>query len=295
MEEKLNSSDSDLGMNYDYSILIPTWRNLDFLRNCLSSIQSHSVLSPQILVYANEADEDTLTWLKEKNITYLSNYENVGICIAMNALRAKVASDYICYINDDMYVLPGWDREILEIIHTVEEEFMISSTMIEPLHHGSSTSINADFGQDLSHFNEKELLSRFRSFEFKDWSGSAWPPLWLRTTLWDEIGGFSEEFSPGMYSDPDMAMKAWEAGVRYFRGVSASRVYHFGSKSTHRLSISQNKGRNLFLSKWGMTARYFYKYYLRMGKKFSGPLAEPRHPLFGKLINKWKLRKSHTS
>ncbi|WP_235298161.1 glycosyltransferase family 2 protein [Portibacter marinus] len=276
-------------MKYDYSILIPTWKNHELLIHCIQSIIKHSAAQFQILVYVNEAEDKTIQYLKERKIEYLSNQQNVGICTAMNALRELVDSSLICYLNDDMYVLPGWDTAILEVADGLEEPFLLSSTMIEPSHHGSSASIYADFGSQLHEFQEEKLLRTYNSIPYQDWSGSAWPPLWLPTDLWDRIGGFSQEFSPGMYSDPDLAMKAWDAGVRYFRGVESSRVYHFGSKSTARLSEKRNDGRMTFLKKWGMTARYFYEYYLKMGKPFTGPLSEPKHPLFGKLVNRWKL------
>ena len=76
-----------------------------------------------------------------------------------------------------------------------------------------------------------------------------------------------------MYSDPDFSRKLWEYGVRYFKGLAKSRVYHFGSKSTKRASV--NSGGNTFLFKWGITSRTFTQKYLRSGEKFDGPLKEP--------------------
>jgi hypothetical protein len=67
-----------------------------------------------------------------------------------------------------------------------------------------------------------------------------------------------------MYSDPDFSMKLWQAGVRNFKGIAASMVYHFQSKSTGR--VEKNDGRKQFASKWGIPASYFYKNMLQMGK-----------------------------
>ena len=54
-------------------------------------------------------------------------------------------------------------------------------------------------------------------------------PHLIHKDLWNEVGGFSEEFSPGLGSDPDFNMKLWKSGVRIFKCLNKSRVYHFGS------------------------------------------------------------------
>jgi len=84
----------------------------------------------------------------------------------------------------------------------------------------------------------------------KNWRGASWPPNVVHKNMWDLVGGFSIEFSPGMYSDPDFSMKLWQAGIRIMYGVGKSMVYHFGEKSTGR--VKKNKGSNTFLLKWGI-------------------------------------------
>ena len=105
-----------------------------------------------------------------------------------------------------------------------------------------------------------------------DWYGSTWPPNVVHIDMWDLVGGMSIEFSPGMYSDPDLSMKFWQLGVRYFKGVGKSKVYHFGSKSTGR--VKRNKGKDTFLFKWGITSRFFIENYLQRGKDFKGELPD---------------------
>jgi len=86
--------------------------------------------------------------------------------------------------------------------------------------------------------------------------------------LWDLVGGYSIEFSPGMYSDPDFSMKLYKAGVRNFKGIHKSRVYHFGSKSTKR--IKKNNGYYQFINKWGFTSSVLTKKILKRGEPYEG-------------------------
>ena len=40
--------------------------------------------------------------------------------------------------------------------------------------------------------------------------------------------------------------------------------------------IIKNNGTKIFLKKWGITPRFFFKYYLKTGSNFDGPLKNPK-------------------
>ena len=257
-----------------FSIIIPSWNNLDYLKLCLNSIEKNSNFKHQIIVLVNEGNDGTLEWLSEQlEIDYVYSPENIGICYGLNVCRPLVYTEHILYLNDDMYVLPGWDSELWKEIEAIgHNKFMISSTMIEPTDTNNKSVIVSNYGDNLENFQEEKLLNDFEGLSKDDWSGSTWPPNIMHIDLWDLVGGMSVEFSPGMYSDPDFSMKLWQAGVRLFKGVSKSRVYHFGSKSTGR--IKKNRGKQTFINKWGMSPGLFTKKFLKRGEKFIGPLPD---------------------
>ena len=267
-----------------FTVLIPTWNNLPYLQHCIGSITRHSQFDHQILVIVNEGKDGTKEWLDEEGIEYVHHPKNVGICTGLNSATEKIKHSYVVYLNDDMYTLPGWDtafhQEIEQIGH---DQFMLSGTMIEPRDTGNSCVLISDFGDDLDSFNEEGLLAFHANSTKSDWSGATWPPVLLPTALWKQVGGMSEEYSPGMYSDPDLSMKLWTLGVRYFKGLGNSRVYHFGSKSTRKLG--KNIGRSIFLQKWGITAGYFYRNYLRMGQDWNGTLPDFKPSALDQLIH----------
>lgn len=257
-----------------FSIVIPTWNNLPYLQNCIESILEHSSFQHQLIVVVNEGKDGTIDWLEKENIDYIHHIENAGICTGLNSATDLVKTDYFVYLNDDMYVLPKWDQYLFDEISSIKEtDFMLSSTMIEPTDTGNPCVIVKNFGSNLEDFKKSELITFAHSgFQFKNWNGASWPPFLVPTDLWKKVNGFSEEFSPGMYSDPDFSMKLWKVGVRYFKGIGMSRVYHFGKKSTRKLG--ENIGRTIFLKKWNISARYFYQNYLKMGKEWTGKLPD---------------------
>ena len=257
-----------------FSIIIPSWNNIYYLKLCLNSIEKNSNFKHQIIVLVNEGSDGTLEWLSEQlEIDYVYSPENIGICYGLNVCRPLVSTKHILYLNDDMYVLPGWDLELWKEIESIgHNKFMISSTMIEPFDTNNKSVIVSNYGDSLDNFQEEKLLNDYKDLTKDDWSGSTWPPNIMHIDLWDLVGGMSVEFSPGMYSDPDFSMKLWQAGIRLFKGVSKSRVYHFGSKSTGR--IKKNRGKQTFINKWGMTPGLFTKKFLKRGEKFIGPLPD---------------------
>jgi glycosyltransferase involved in cell wall biosynthesis len=259
-----------------FSILIPSWNNLDYLRLCVESIRQNSHFTHQIIVHVNEGKDGTLDWLEsEADLDYTFSRENIGICYALNLGRELARADYLVYMNDDMYVCPDWDRELLAQINQAGTNFFFfSATAIEPVFTNNPCCVVKDCGRDIKGFREQELLKEFSTPVLDDWQGATWPPNVVHKDLWDLVGGYSPEFSPGMYSDPDFSMKLWKLGVRLFKGIGKSRVYHFGSKSTKRVPL--NEGYYTFFSKWGMSSGTFSKYFLRRGEKFDGPLGEPR-------------------
>ena len=126
----------------------------------------------------------------------------------------------------------------------------------------SSGHIQLDCGNDFKDFDEEKLLREHKKIKFFDHQGSHWAPHLIHKSYWDKIGGFSEEFNPGIGSDPDLNMKLWKSGVRIFKGISKFRVYHFGSIVLRKKkNFIKNKGSKTFLLKWGMTPTFFVKFY----------------------------------
>ena len=261
--------------DWTFSILLPTWNNLPYLQLAVRSIRQHSRFPHQIIVHANEGADGTVEWLLEQeDISFTHSPANIGVCYALNLARSLAETDYLVYLNDDMYLLPGWDTAFSEEIQALgHPRFYLSATAIEPDNTGNPCALVGDYGRTVETFREAALLAEFRHLHKDDWQGATWPPNVVHRQLWDLVGGLSVEFSPGMYSDPDFSRKLWAAGVRYFKGIGHCRAYHFGSKSVGR--ITKNDGRKTFLRKWGIKPSTFTRGYLRRGEPFDGALEEP--------------------
>ena len=250
-----------------FSILIPTWNNLEFLKLCVRSIRQHSVYKHQIIIHVNDGSDGTLEWVKAEGLDFTHSEENIGVCLAMNSMRRLVKTDYIYFINDDMYVLPNWDIVLMEEIKSRPDNmYYLSGTMIQP-HYKDDVGLCINYGDTIDTFQEEKLLREYMNEPYHDWQGATRPPSLVHRDIWDLVGGYSIEFSPGMYSDPDFTAKLLLVGVKHLKGLGNSRVYHFETKTTGR--IRKNDGSTQFLMKWGMSNSTMRKLITRQGEDWS--------------------------
>jgi len=255
------------------SILIPTYNNLEYLKLCLKSLNKNSSFDHEIIIHVNDGSDGTLNFVKDNHLKHTISDDNIGLCSSINKAAKLVSNRYILYSHDDMYFCPNWDKVLLDEVKSFNHDnFYLSGTMIEP----KSGHIVYDFGIDLDTFKEDELLSKYKSINFYDHQGSHFAPHLVSKKMWNKVGGFSEEFNPGIGSDPDFNMKLWKEGVRIFKGLNDFKVYHFGSLTTRKKkNFIQNRGDKTFLKKWGITTKFFKKHYLKSKTKYEGPLKEP--------------------
>ncbi len=263
------------------SIIIPTFNNLKYLSLCINSLKKNSHFKNEILLHINEGTDGTIQFATKEKLRFTHSQINDGLCIGCNKVSKLSSFDYILYCHDDMYFLPNWDLLLIEEVKSLKtNKFYLSSIMIngDPRLSGH---LNLNAGDTFENFDEKYLLNNYEKLKHDDFQGSTWAPHLIHKDLWNEVGGFSEEFSPGMGSDPDLNMKLWQAGVRIFKCLGKSKVYHFGSVTLHKNQKSffkKNQGsiaNKIFLLKWGISIKFFKRYYLKSHLLHNEILNEP--------------------
>ena len=257
-----------------FSIIIPTLNNLNYLKILVSSIEKNSSKDHEIIVHVNENLDNTINFLEEKKIIYTYSDKNIGLCSGVNKAAKLATTNYILYTHDDMYFLPEWDIILKNEVEKLNTKFFyLSGTMIQK----RGADLILDSGSNYNDFNEKYLLDNYKKINIHDHQGSHWAPHLIHKDIWNLVGGFSEEFNPGDGSDSDLNMKLWNSGVRIFKGLNKFKVYHFGSISMRKKKdIIKNNGTKTFLKKWGITPKFFFKYFLKSGSKYYGPLKKPQ-------------------
>ena len=271
-----------------FSILIPSYNNLEYLKTCIDSLKKNSKFNHQIIVHINEGKDGTFDYIKNSNLEFTFSEQNIGMPKALNKASKLSKKDYILISHDDFYYCPGWDEELINNVNSINHKnFYLSSTMV------GAGQVAFDAGQTIDTFDEDKLLNNLEKIKTIDFQGTTKCPGLIHKDTWKRVGGWSEEFSPTGGDDTDFAMKLWSINIRIFKGLGKSLAYHFGSITTRKKDKSLftylgSKGNKIFLKKWGYSINFFENFFLRSGldnnknlifNEYTGPLKEPKKNL----------------
>ena len=237
------------------SILIPTLDNLEYTKFLVDSIKKNTVIDHEVLIHQNTAEN------------------NLGLPKALNLLGRQATGDYICYLNDDMWVGPGWDTALVAKINPDIPYQYLTSLMIEPQYNNACMNSPWDFGKTPKDFDEDALMKRWLAERNTEDVISPYCPIFVTKALWDEVGGYDEAYFPCFGTDPDFAAKiyfaAQQAGKPYeFRAVADCCVYHFQCITTDKIpneAQHRENAKGTFMRKWKMPWGTLYNGILHVG------------------------------
>ena len=267
-----------------FSVLIPSYNNLEYLKVCLNSLNKNSKFIHQIIIHVNDGSDGSLQYVKDLGIDYTYSADNIGMPKALNLASKKAKFDYILISHDDFYYCPNWDVVFEKEINLLKHKnFYLSGTMV------GEGQVKFDAGYNIDNFNEKKLLENLSKIHTFDFQGSTKCPGLVHKDIWKKVGGWSEEFSPTGGDDTDFARKLWSINIRIFKGLGKCSVYHFGSITTRKknkkfFTYLGSRGNKIFLKKWGYSINFFEKHYLGSGldknkqlifNKYMEPLSKP--------------------
>lgn len=240
-----------------FSVIVPTWKNLEYLDLCYRGLTRNSAVEHEMIVFFNEVDEACERWAGGKRVRWMGAESNLGVCPAVNRGAALATTDYICFMNDDMYPLPDWDTALAAHLG-LADKLWLSGTAVEAGEAAACYIGGHDYGGTPADFDEERLLRECAGIKRPYNVVSTWTPTLLSRRDWDAIGGMDEAYFPGNGSDPDLAMKMYRYGCRHFIGVGTSLVYHFSRKTIGRFDgAKQMDAKAYFKRKWGMSWRRF--------------------------------------
>ncbi|OGW80361.1 MAG: hypothetical protein A3G33_10320 [Omnitrophica bacterium RIFCSPLOWO2_12_FULL_44_17] len=107
----------------------------DVIRICLESIQRHTNIPHELLVFDNGSCEEVSGYLINLNrsgqIGYLIRSErNIGKIGAWQTIFHTAMGEVIAYCDGDVFVTPGWLEEQLKILDTFPDAGMVSGWAI---------------------------------------------------------------------------------------------------------------------------------------------------------------------
>lgn len=110
-------------------------RRLEVLRLALASLQAHTTLPHDLMVFDNASCPEVVAYLRQMQqqgvIHYLTLSErNIGKVDALRLLFNAAPGEIIAYSDDDIFFYPGWLQAQLEILESFPQAGMVSGVAV---------------------------------------------------------------------------------------------------------------------------------------------------------------------
>ncbi|MEL6444876.1 MAG: glycosyltransferase family 2 protein [Bacteroidota bacterium] len=221
------------------SVIIVTWNGRALLEQCLPSVLATDFESFEVVVADNASTDDTVAWLAATHpeVRVIQHPENWLFARGNNEAIRHTESDYVCLLNNDVEVPPGWLAPLVRVLDTLPE---VAAVQPKLLQHGDRSQFeyagaSGGFLDAVGYpFTRGRLFDTLEpdAGQYDDardvfWASGA--ALLLRRSALDDVGLLDEAF--GMHMEEiDLCWRLWRAGWRV-RVEPSAEVYHIGGAS----------------------------------------------------------------
>ncbi|WP_431854472.1 glycosyltransferase [Azospirillum sp.] len=232
------------------SVIIPLYRNLEFLRFQLGAFATDPAMAGAELIFVLDSPEQAkevehalrgLHGLYGLPMLLLINGANHGYSAANNAGVAVARGKTLLFLNSDVVPdRPGWLPQLSDALDARPATGMVGPKLLfddESLQH-AGLLFQQDFeGRWYNHHYFKGMPRDFAPATVaRAVPGVTGACLMMPKALFERVGGFTEDYVIGDYEDSDLCLKVRSAG-REIRYVPEVELYHL-----ERQSITRNAG-----------------------------------------------------
>jgi glycosyltransferase involved in cell wall biosynthesis len=249
------------------SIIIPTKDNTEILKQCLDSIyQKSTYRNFEIIVVSNNSKDASLFKLlrdyesANKNFIWFEYNIPFNFSSLMNEANKKVTGEYLILLNNDTEVItPDWIEGMLEQcqrkeIGTVGVKLLYPNEHIQ--HAGVTIGLGGVAGHIFTGMHKDSPGYFYYIHSVTNYSAVTAACLMCRKDVFDEVNGFTEEFSVE-YNDTDFCLKVLSAGYRNVYLPHVELYHHESLTRGHPFTTKEGYDRhirevNLFTTKWAV-------------------------------------------
>nr|WP_246627946.1 glycosyltransferase family 2 protein [Paenibacillus oenotherae] len=252
--EGIRSGQESFGTLFEgTSIIIPSYNQVEYLKQCVDSINDHTDLPYEIIVVDNASADGTANYLRGLGgqVRYRILEENRGFAGAINVGMMMAKGRTILLLNNDTIVTDRWLNNMLDCINSDPNIGMVGPV---------TNYISGDQRIEVPYKHVGEIQAFAQQFNVQD--RAKWQRtdrltgfcLMFRRELWDRTGFLDEGFALGNYEDDDYNIRVRLQG--YTLVVARDTfIHHYGSVSMKALGerFVEVNDHNLqfYMEKWG--------------------------------------------
>ncbi len=262
-------------------IILLSWNNPYLLKNCVESVLKNTRSPARLIIVDNGSDAQTVRYLRSLKgtaslpVEILYNSINEGFAKGNNRGIRHSTAPYVCLLNNDTVVAPGWLGTLVEAAQT---DPIIG--IVNP----ASNSFGGGPAQGNLASVEAYAKSRVEPARLIEMGNAIGFCFLIKRAVIDAIGLLDEQYEKAYYEDADYSLQAKKAGFICVMATGAY-VYHLeksssgGKTNSSTLLTTRNvdfiqKNRRRFLEKWGEAQRALSPLYLEKSWVCSDQLHE---------------------
>jgi len=218
------------------SIVILVKDALKYVQNCIRSVNRYTN-NFELIIVDNGSNAETKKWLSDLDwldFTLIENEKNMGVAYGWNQGIKVAKYDYICFLNSDTLVSPGWLPRLMEGFKRYPE-----AGIVGPSTSKSSTVQSPQTLKDFRKAGQKDVdqisATLKKTYEVTPVVGFCFV---VRKEVFETIGVFDyRRYGLATHEDIDFV---WRAGLKGFKSVwcRGSYVHHYGNRTTHEMGLN---------------------------------------------------------
>ena len=250
------------------SIVIPVHNKFPLTYSCLASILLSTYNIEYEVIIVDDGSNDETINLKNfvSNVKYVRNDTSQGFILSCNKGASIAKGDYIVLLNNDTEVLDKTFSEMLFVFENFNKVGLVGSKLLYPdLTLQEAGAIVWGNGQAWNYGrNQNPAHPKYNYTREVDYCSGAC--IMIPKKLWNDLGGFDEEFIPAYWEETDLAFRVKEKGYKvvyspfsqiiHYEGMSAGKDPKSGGMKRYQ-TINQKK----FRKKWSQQlSKNIFKY-----------------------------------